>query len=345
MKPIPTYILTFSLLLFASCEKKETVITGNASINEFLSEMDESKVRQVQWPDLDDNNKMEFVSGDKIYVFGFFKNASGSTGTRFLPDNNNDTGSTYTWETDITLSGKNWHRFKASDTNVGLWRDGFWHDFTAYYYPTKFSNKNQTFTMTDSGLAESELLWGETKNVFFDGSVVVTPRITFKHQLSRIRIKIIREMDDLSASIITIDKIAFTLNKTEADFNVENGQWTNYRGGSILIELFPETKDDTNGTTNGVNLENIDQLISTDIIECWVLPDVKIEDFEITMAGATEATPVVFEHHSDPSITKPTTKPGYITELQLEFGDIKTIVFTTSLVPWTKVEEESDIED
>ena len=327
MKRTPTYLLTFLLLLFASCEEQEP-ITGNASINEFLTEVEQAKTtRPLTWP----GEKEKFEKNDTIHVFGFSKALSGGVGTRFMPNDDNSTGATYLSDNRDVLG---WHRFKAYGSDIGLWRDGFYHDFTAYYYIPKFETKNQTFTMDSSGLPPKELLWGKTENVFFNGNVVVIPQITFKHQLSRIRIKVIHNMDSIAAESHTLEKIAFNLDNRSADFNVETGQWSNDSGGAIGIELFPDT-----------TLVDITQLESTDIIECWVLPNREISSFYVTLENDPVPILVPFKHHFDPNIDKVITKPGYITELQLEFGEIRTIIFTVRLVPWEKVEKESDITD
>jgi len=325
MKRVPTYSLTFLLLLFASCEEQEPII-GNTSIIEFLTEVEQAKTTR-SWT----GEKTVFENGDTIYVFGSAKTSSGGTGVRFMPADDDSTGAAYISDNRDVLG---WHRFKASGSDIGLWRDGFYHDFTAYYYTPKFETKNQTFTMDSLGLPPKELLWGETKNVFFNGNAIVIPKITFKHQLSRIRIKVIHDMAPEDALSFAISKIAFNLNNSSADFNVETGQWSSGFGGPIGIELFPDT-----------TLVDITRLESTDIIECWVLPNKEISDFYVTLEGTLDPILVPFIHNSDPSVKNVITKPGYITELQLEFGDIRTIIFTVSLMPWEKVREERDITD
>ena len=326
MKQILTYISIISLLFFSSCEEKEPVMGGGVSINEFMTEVERARISRS----FDDNNKTEFAIGDTIYVFGLAKATTGDTGIRFMPNDNDDTGDRYIYEADVL----GWHRFQAFESEIGLWRDGFYHDFTAYHHASKFEFKDQTFAMDSSGLAPNELLWGEVKNVFFSGNSVIIPKITFNHQLSRIRIKVIHNMAPGDAQNCTINKITFNLNNSSADFNAEKGQWSNYSGGSSGIKLLP-----------GKNLDEIPRLTSEEIIECWVLPTCLIDDFYVTLDGIEDPILVSFKHNFDPNISPPITKPGYITELQMEFGDVRMIVFTVNLVPWVKVKKESVIED
>ena len=326
MKQISTYLSIIALLFFSSCEEKEPVTESVTLINEFMTEVEQAKITRS----FDDDNKREFIIDDTIYVFGFAKATTGDTGIRFMPDDNNDTGDKYIYEADVL----GWHRFKAFGSEIGLWRDGFYHDFTAYYYTSKFLTKNQTFVMNSSGLDPDELLWGEVKNIFFSGNSVVIPKITFKHQLSRIRIRVVHDMAPEDAEAFTINEITFNLDNSSADFNAETGQWSNHTGGTIGIGLYPNE-----------NLNNIARLTSEAITECWVLPNKAISNFYVTLDGSLDPIPVFFKNDFNPNITQPITKPGYITELQMEFSDIRTIIFTVNLVPWVKIQKESDITD
>jgi len=332
--------LPFVLLLY-SCEKVEQVSESVSVINEFLIQKE-----SVTTSDLKSTGSKDiFTSGDEIYLYGYSKSSNSPTiGTRFLPMADNTTGVTYEYEED-----KNeWQRFLRNENDgleIGFWKTGLFHDFRAYYLETKPATPNLELTLTSDGLPKEDLLWGEVKNVYFSGAEYTIPQIKFKHQLSRIRVDVMHDIDmeGVTSEDFKITEIKFNLDKKKATFNLETGEWDSEDLTGILIkEEFPSGKSIP-----------IPKLTFEEVAEWWVLPESTLSDFmfHLSRKGEDDAEPYVvkfenlFEETEDgePAVVK--TKAGYITVLRIKLGDIKQIIFTVSLEPWEKHPEKETITD
>jgi hypothetical protein len=331
MKHVRIYLLPLFLLLAACHETEQAPEASTIVISELIAETE-------QMPTSKAGEKEEFGAGDKIHVFGFADKSSPSStrGTRFMPDVNylatSGVGLTYTYFDESYNRGSRFRRTPLPgdpDPEVGFWRVGEYHDFTAYYFAgLKPTAEEQLFAMGTTGLPREELLWGETMNLLYRGDAVIRPEIKFKHQLSRIRVELIHNMNDDVAEDFTITGLEVGLNKEQAKFNFVEGEWTGYSGTTILTEsLNKNLKDD------------IEPLVVTPLTDedWWVLPGCDIEltlHYKRFENGAfVDYSPVVpFENNITGE--SPTTRKGYITVLRLHINDVKPIIFTVSLEDW-----------
>ena len=331
MKRIPTYILIISLLLSA-CRKEEEQPASNVVINELMVRSEQMTTTKAYTQ----GEITEFETNDSIRVFGFFKAATGDPATRFMPPIADVVpGATYVYERDVN----GWHRF-LNVSDAGAWRSGFYHDFTAYFLVDKPATNEVTYTMTATGLPPKELLWGETKDVPFSGDAQVIPRITFKHQLSRIRITRIHDLELNPGEVFNVINYSFKLDGKTAVFNVETGTWSGISAEDVLLSF-------------GLNeqLHDGNRLEDKFVTEFWVLPDRTITDFEMQIEQEIppaplqlKTIPVTFKGHTNPTADIE-TKAGYVSTLRVEIGNLKPIVFTVSLEPWTVEKKTGEIKD
>ena len=225
MKHIIKYLI-FALLLY-SCEEKQRVSESFPEINEFSAKK-ELPITTTTKSHAD--SKETFKSGDTIYVYGFSKSVAGASTpvegrNRFMPAADGTIGAAYGYYSDL---GSNWYRFKkVDDVEMGFWRTGQYHDFTAYYYDPKPTSADLILAMDSTGLPKKELLWGQTKDVFFSGQAHIIPEIRFEHKLSRIRVEIMHDMDNITTENFTLEKIQLKLDKSGETFNMETGTWKN----------------------------------------------------------------------------------------------------------------------
>ena len=335
MKRILTYIIIYPvaiMLLLPACQKEEVPVFDGVAIDEFMV-----RTEQLASTKAYTGGEIEkFDTNDSIRVFGFFKAASSSTrGLRFMPAHNDSVGATYIYEKDVL----GWHRF-VKQSNVGAWRSGFYHDFTAYYLLNKPESKEVEYIMDSKGLAHEELLWGETKNEYFSGAAQIIPQITFQHQLSRIKVRVLHDMDTNASDAFSLTEFRFTLDNKEAVFNVETGEWSN--------SVTPEDVELSFELNPSVELRNTNRLKPIDAAECWVLPGRTISDFNLRIKNdiseKEEEVEVKFKSHSG-FTNEVKTKAGYITILQLELTNLKPIIFTVSLTPWNVEKHLGEISD
>ena len=282
--------------------------------------------------------KNQFESGDNIYIYGFAKQTAGTAGTRFMPENPNTAGATYQYDKPLDGAIK-WHRFKSTPEpgqTLGFWRTGQYHDFNAYYYHPKPTGPTIDFPMTATGLPEQELLWGRKEDELFTGQVHIIPKIEFNHQLSRIRVEVMHDIPEVASENFVLTALGFDLNKSKATFEMETGTWID-----STLTTHPIKKE---FPLPGLEMNEIafPRLKLVEVTDLWVLPYSRIEDFKIyyTQSGVLKFPTVDFESLFDYNGGVPTvivTKPGYITTLRVQFGEIKPIIFTVSLEPWISV--------
>ena len=334
--------LVFVLLLCA-CEGAQYVPESFVETNEFLVKKESAVTMRTrsssEWV------KDIFEPNDIIYIYGYSKQVEGAATVadgrnRFMPVSDNTTvttGAAYEYYSD---QNNGWYRFyRDPDVDdgqeIGFWRSRQYHDFTAYYYDPMPISPNLELEMTTIGLPKNELLWGDTTDIYFSGDAHVIPRIRFEHQLSRIRVDVVHEMNVPTADNFKVMKLELNLDRKKASFNLETGEWTDPLG-SILLTADPNE-----------DFLYIEQLDPTPIHEWWVLPYCEISDFKLYLMRDNvvldEPIEVEFQNYLDPLKT-PITQSGYITVLRLEFGDIKSIIFTVSLEPWDPYRPEDDIE-
>ena len=332
--------LIFALLLI-SCEDADQVQESISEVNEFLVQKEQETAPNLRAS----ASKDVFVSGDKIHVYGYSKSLEGGTGTRFMPLDNGTIGATYVYEKDQD----GWHRFLRDQTDgleMGFWRTGLYHDFIAYYREQQPVSPNLVFTLASDGLPKKELLWGKANDIYFSGEARIIPKITFKHQLSRIKVEVLHDMDNITTEDFKITQIEYKLNRSEATFNLEAGLWSNIVNASPGHQI-------TETFSGGIVMNNTDfpKLTLVEIADWWVLPGSSLSDFvfSIRQKGKNKDFPMSFESLFDENETGiPTeiiTKPGYITVLRIEFGEIKQIIFTVSLRPWEVDARSGDITD
>ena len=239
MKHVRIYLLPLFLLLAACHETEQVPETSTIVISELIAETEQMPTSRAA-----NGEKIKFEDGDKIHVFGFYKSSPSPTrGTRFMPDVNYLTtsgiGLTYTYLNESYNRGSRFRRTPTGgDPEVGFWRVGQYHDFTAYYFAgLRPTGEDQLFPMGTTGLPDEELLWGEVMDLPYNGNAVIRPEIKFKHQLSRIRVELIHNMNDDVAEDFTITGLEVALNAEQAKFNFAEGEWTDYSGTTIFTEL------------------------------------------------------------------------------------------------------------
>ena len=333
--------LIFTLLL-CSCEEGQHVSESFSEIDGFYVKKEQVQKTMTR----SSGNKETFVSGDKIYLYGYAKLHVDSTATRFMPDAAGTTGIAYQYDRDQD----GWHRFQristSSDPEMGFWRTGQYHDFTAYHMDPQPASSNLILEMNETGLPPKEILWGEVKNIFFSGEVHVIPKITFKHQLSRIRVEVMHDMEEITSENFEITRIEFDLDKKGATFDLEKGLWKDIipeTNGHHIVEAFSPALVMTD--------EKFPKLVLTEVADWWVLPNCTLSDFKfsITQSSVNKEFIIDFENlfngNDNGEPTTIVTKPGYITVLRVQFGEIKQIIFTVSLIPWDVQSEESSITD
>ena len=336
MKRILTYIIIYPaaiMLLLSACQKEEVPVFEGGAIDEFMIRTEQlASTKSYTGGEI-----KKFEANDSIRVFGFFKAAeSSSRGLRFMPAHNDSVGATYIYEKDVL----GWHRF-VKQSSVGAWRSGFFHDFTAYYLLKKPESKEVEYIMDNKGLAHEELLWGETKNVEFRGDAQIIPQITFQHQLSRIKVRILHDMDTNASDEFTVKEFRFELDNKRAVFNVETGEWNDDDASGDVQLSFP--------LNSAITLDDSNRLEPLDAAECWTLPGRTISKFEVLISKGTgigdeKYVSVDFESHSG-FTSEVKTKAGYVTILQLELTNLKPIVFTVSLTPWIVQPHSGEISD
>ena len=336
MKKNLTYLFLV-LLLFPAC-RKDKYPADNVSISGFVAGV-ETMTTRAGGPE-----KTKFEAGDKIYVYAYSSASAGAGKARFMPETDGITGATYVFNGNVSAGFRFDRQQSGIDNRMGLWRGGLYHDFTAYHMEPKYAGTKIPFVMNaPEGLSANELLWGRSNNsdIYFSGDIHIIPQITFRHQLSRIQVRVIHDIEDITAENFVLKGLEFTLNKTEATFDTETGQWEGTVPGDITLSKALD-KD----------LSEITRLDTLTVAEWWVLPDAEVIrnsnnkhlKLSLERSGALEEPEIDFSHFFDPDAPVE-TKPGYITVLQLEFDDVRSIVFTVSLEPWVKEDHIIDIED
>ena len=329
--------LLFTLLL-CSCEEVQHMPESFSTIGEILVKNELAVTTTAR----SSASKDAFALGDKIYLYGYSKLLPADTiGARFMPAAAGTIGTVYEYEKDQD----GWHRFQRpqipGDQEMGFWRTKQYHDFTAYYLENEPLSPDFKCEMGPTGLPKEDLLWGNITNVYFSGETHIVPKIMFKHQLSRIKVEVMHDMENITAEDFEIREFKFKLDKSEETFNLETGKWKNPKVEEhLIIETFTPLVMDT-----------FPKLTFVEIADLWVLPDCTISDFEfsITQKGEDKDFYIDFESlfngndNGDPATI--ITKPGYITVLQIKFGDIKQIIFTVSLKPWEVEKKTGAIED
>jgi len=337
MKYILTYCFSLLLLLVACHETEEMPKFSSAAISELMAETKQIQVTRAT------EGKTAFTTGDEIYVFGFAKPSPGvGQGDRFMPDNVNfpssGVGLAFTYG---NYSSK--ERFGREEDDLdpnwemGFWRVGQHHKFTAYYLDSQAPTEVISFAMSSGGLPEEDFLWGESEEVYFSGESVIVPKIIFKHQLSRIRVELIHDMEKSSAEGFTITQLDVHLDKIQDEFNVATGEWKNDPSSPLTLTQLGDKK-----------LSTIEALEVTHITDndWWTLPDCEIEMLTLHFEEDPNPKEVTFKHHYDPN-AKIMTKAGYITVLRLHIDDVLPIIFTATLEDWDvyNVAKEIDITD
>ena len=332
--------LLFALLLF-SCSEEHHVQESFSEMNDFFVEKESAittTTRSSSGP------KDGFELNDEIHIYGYSKLTPGASTpaegrNRFMPIADDVTptiGAAYEF---VSNQSGGWYRFYRDPSIddgqlIGFWRTRQYHDFAAYYFEPKPTTPVLEFEMDSDGLLQNELLWGDTTDIYFSGEVQIIPRITFKHQLSRIRVEGVHDMNIPTSSNFEIDWLELGLDKQKASFDLETGKWSNILVSPLTLTAVPNTF-----------LDEGNQLEPINIHEWWVLPGCTISDFKLNIKRGTlsETKEVSFQDFFDPDDTEPITKPGYITVLRLEFGDAKSIIFTVSLEPWDLYRPENPI--
>ena len=356
MKHLIKYILF--VLLLSSCNKD-----AQPPSLVMIADLEVNSENTKETKALDQKNKFEIINGnpDKIYIYGWSKSTIGGVRTRFMPKEGDgitpkldaSSGATYTFKRD-ELSG--WQRFEriivpAVDENMPYWRPSFYHDFAGYYYYFDEVGYEKPVNATDelifamamdgsvpnsgSGLENRELLWGETQDFLFAGGSQVIPRILFKHQLSRIRVEMLHDMDDITTDNFAVSSITLDIDRTENTFYTQTGLWEDDTPTSYTL-----TKEwpDPNPLVLGTDIP-APRLETFKVHEWWVLPNCEISNFVLRMykSALLNVYPMSFKDIFDDLVTTVTTKPGYVTVIRIKFGDIKPIIFSVTLDPWETV--------
>ena len=334
------------ILLASACEDTlHEPELSSLSISDFLVQRGSMTAMEMR---SSGESKDTFKTGDLIRVYGYAKLDSSAITfaegrERFMPIEDGATGFAYIYN---ATQPNNWCHFSRgigdASLKMGFWRNGFYHDFSAYYFPDEPTSNEIEYNMVDTGLPRKDLLWGATKNIYFSGETHLVPEITFRHQLSRIRVEAMHDMESITSEDFFIEQITFHLDKSEATFNLETGLWTDSIVGDIQIDKVYASLQMTN--------ENFPRLNFIQIADWWVLPNCKLSDFEfsINQKGTPKSFMIDFENllnDDGDELTEIITKPGYITTLRIQFGEIKQIIFTVSLQPWDIDEKESEIGD
>ena len=313
------------LLLLTACQETESLPKSSSpEIGELMA-----RTEQIKISTRSSSEKKEFEIGDEIFVFGFAKTTDpGKELELFMPDDVSSTvGLTFIY--DNYLSRIRFGREATiPDPEMGFWRVGQWHKFNAYYRSAKSDTEVLTFTMDEDGLTPEDFLWGESNEVYFNGDAVLTPTITFKHQLSRIRVELVHDTEPHDAENITITGLDVKLNRKQDNFDLVTGKWE---------ELTPKIPIVLEQRDLGKNLKGIERLVAEPITsdDWWTLPNCEIIELILyfTRNGTPYDTTVTFKSNNDPNAS-PVTRAGYITQLRLHIDDIKSIVFTAALKDW-----------
>ena len=346
MKKALTYTLFVLLLSLNACneigpESEHLLTIGDLEI---VSE----KTSETRALGAKDDFGLENGLGDRIYVYGWSKAFANGPRTRFMPEESAidaRSGATYTYSKD---EPSGWQRFirtvPGGDNKIPYWRPSFYHDFAGYYYYDR-TGFTKPISATDEiafvmaanggGLVRRELLWGETTNYLFTGESQVIPRILFKHQLSRIRVEMLHDMDDVATDNFAVSSITLDIDRTENLFYTQTGLWKNDTPTTYtLVQEWP----DPNPLRLGTDIP-APRLETFPIHEWWVLPGCEISNFVLNMykSAALNTYPMSFKDIFDDSNVTVTTKPGYITVIRVKFGDIKPIIFSVTLDPWKTV--------
>ena len=348
------YNIKYLILILSlyACEKiPHTQQPPSETINEFLI-IEEEMESTIARSSVNDNK--EFISGDSIRLYGYSKQIAGAETPaqgreRFMPEADGISGATYKYSKDQTGG---WHRFfrdESTDQIMGFWRVGFFHDFSAYYSEiTPTTGDSIRFIMssreTNPGLVPKNLLWGESRDIYFSGDAQIIPKIRFYHQLSRVRVEVMHDMPPVAIEDICIDSIKFDLAKSGATFNLETGLWRNWVDTPITIAKEFSPSDGQMDDTKFPRLKFIE------IADLWVLPHCTLSDFKFYLTQGTNEKDfeIDFKDLFNDNGDEPTeiiTKPGYVTTLRIQFGEIKQIIYTISLQPWHRTEVESIIKD
>ena len=349
MKHLRIYSLPI-LLSLAACQGIERV-PETSLVSELTVKTEQMQTTRA----VDPNEKKEFELNDEIHIFGFFKPAASTerSNVRFMPDvvNYGDAsgaGLTFKYMDSQSVASRG-HRFGRTKTDatteMGFWQIGQYHDFTAYYLPPYISKPMGTeeeilFEMDQSGLQPGELLWGESLNWIYRGDSEVKPVINFKHQLSRIRVELIHDMDEITAGNFIITGLDIQLSKQQASFNVAEGSWTAGTGSVTLTKEVNIPLEDVPFATLKTITDN----------DWWVLPGCSIGTFTLYFVNGKNEngednetlTEVIFNHNDFPN-TPPITRKGYVTVLRLHINDIRSIIFTATLQGWEEVNSGENI--
>jgi|GEM_PF-3488855 len=334
MRHIGIYSLSL-LLLMTACNRAEHVPGSLSVISELIAETEQMGLSRAL------TGKKTFESGDQIHLFGFVKPASsGTRGTRFMPAViTSGIGLTYTYMNSTSLRGYRFGRTVTGLDEVGLWQVGQYHDFAAYYFAGgKFSAETKVFSIDDeTGLLPEELLWGETKNWLYRGDATIRPEIKFKHKLSRIRVELVHDMNEVAAGNFTITKLEFELNKDKREFDVVEGTWADIGGAGIAT-----LEQDVDKALEDIPIAKVMTITDSD---WWVPPGCTINNFVLHFINGKDgngddnhtSTPVgIFTHNDTNTPLAPVvTREGYITVLRLHINDVKPIIFTVELQEWS----------
>ena len=344
MKHVQIYLLPL-LLLLPACRETGPTSESSPVISELMVGTEQMQISRAT-----DGEKTKFENGDEIHLFGFVKSAaSAAMGLRYFPDAANypatGTGLTFEFMNTSPIRG---HRFgrtvTSADPEVGFWQVGQYHDFVAYYFAGgKAPAEKMPFPMDATGLEREELLWGVTKNWLFTGDATVRPEIKFEHKLSRIRVELVHDMNDIVVGDFVITKLEFQLDKQEREFDVVAGSWADPVGGTGTVILEQDIDD--------IELKDIDVAEVKRITEedWWVVPDCTISNFKLHYIKGTDNNGdpyhthavVGFAHNDDPLLTTAKTKAGYVTTLRLNINDVKPIIFTADLSDWYQDPDDS----
>ena len=332
------------ILLLCSCEDVQDVPESFSEVNEFSVR----KEQLVTTTAKSSGSKDAFGINDEIYIYGYSKLNTGDPGDRFMPKASGTIGAAYQYHMSYNnISQEAWYRFQrvqsGSDQEMGFWRTKQYHDFVAYYS----ESSDMVFSMDETGLPEEDLLWGKVEDVYFSGEAHIIPEIKLQHQLSRIRVEVVHDMQGITSENFEIVKIEFNLSKKEAAFDRETRDWINIdASGQQIVKNFPP--DYPSGFGMQMDENKFPRAELVEIADWWVLPDCKLSNFEftITQSGAEKSfSDVLFESFLDNTggPAEIITKPGCITVLRIEFGEVKQIIFTVSLEDWDVKKESSSI--